>query len=160
MNREYVEKLESNPARAASYHAHLAKAEALHGEGSFDAQSYAATAADLEVAETEQAESARAQREAEIIADHNARQAVEAAQPSPAPAPSVDPTDRAKAGWAKAIGEINAIVRDQPKPAQGEPAHSAAAVLDEQDQPKPVPPPAGRSDWAKAAAAANAERGV
>lgn len=159
MDRTHAEKLHVDGPWTTSYYKHLARAEALYGEGNGDAIGYAMTAADLEMAETEQAESARAEREAAILADHRARMAIEAAQAAPAPAP--DPAARAEAGWSKAVAALNANVPDMPKPGQGEAAKTVAAVLDEQDQRKAkTPPGAARTGWAKAAQDSNHERGL
>lgn len=157
MNREHIEKLD-NPAWADAYRLNLAKAESVTGEGSYDAIAFASVSADLAIMAGEKAETDRAQREAQIIADHNARMAAEAAKPA---TPAPDPAPRAKAGWAKAIGGINARVPDMPKPAQGEAAQTVAAVLDEQDQRKAkASPGAARNGWAKAAEQINREAGL
>ena len=162
MNREHLAKLESSPVWADAFNRHLAKAESLNGEGSYDAQAYAAVAADLEVSESDEAEGARAQREAQILADHRARQAVEAARPATTPAPAPDPGATAKAGWGKAVAQANANMGDNAQPiAKGEPAKAVTALLDEQDQRAAMTPPdVARSGWAKAMQEANAERGV
>ena len=160
MNRTHVERLHSDPTWAESYNRNLAKAESLRGEGSLDAQAYASVAADLEVSESEKAETARAEREANILADHRARQSVEAARPAATPAPAPDPAARAKAGWKAAAAKVNANVTDHPKPAHGEPAKTVGALLDQHEQRKAQPSPDASRGWAKAAAAANAERGL
>lgn len=104
MQREHIEKLNGDPAWRAEFDTALAKAEALHGEGSADALAYAATAADLAtdpeaIANAKAADKARAeeQRLAQAVAEARSR-------PMPSADAAPDPAERANVGWAKAFG--------------------------------------------------------
>lgn len=100
MKREDLEKLSSDPAWKAAFESALEKAEGIHGEGSSDALSYAATAADL-ATDPKAVANAAAEAAARTQAEHVER-LLAAARAVP-PSPVNDKQATIQQGWAQAF---------------------------------------------------------
>lgn len=112
MDREHLEKLNSNSAWKAAFDAALIQAEAVHGEGSADALHYATTHADIAADPTATANVEAAQRagaENARIEQLLAEARVSKPESASSPSSAEDTPSRIKTGWAKAFGSTSDI---------------------------------------------------
>ncbi|WP_346893784.1 hypothetical protein [uncultured Roseibium sp.] len=137
MKRETLGKL-TDPEWKAAHSAALADAEAV-GADDFEAETYAAVAADIALAD---AKGTKALREADLEATRQ-RLAAREAEPEPQ---ATEPD--ASAGWSKAVAAVNAR--------NGHRAETATEAVDDATQEPSAE--AIASGWAKATERVNASR--